>query len=86
MVTLKDESTNEQVDDRKASGRIHHNLEILVNLGHSIADDTIRFISIARETMKIVLLYVCIFIYKPVTIHLAQQYCSEGYRYCEFRW
>ena len=39
MVTLKDESTNERVDDRKASGRIPHNLEILANLGRSIAED-----------------------------------------------
>lgn len=37
VVTLKDESTSEQVGDLKASGRIPHNLETLVNLGHSIA-------------------------------------------------
>lgn len=49
VVTLKDENTNERVDDRKASGRIPHNLEILVNLGHSIAEDnTIRQFRVKR--------------------------------------
>lgn len=43
MVTLKDENTNEQVDDRKASGRIPHNLETLVNLEHSTAENNIIY-------------------------------------------
>lgn len=56
VVTLKDVSTSGQVGDRKASGRIPHNLETLANLGHSTAGNRIYFLiyyTISINTFRI---------------------------------